>query len=237
MNSIQDGLIPFLQEAVSPFHAVQAAANRLRRAGFEELALGADWSLQPGRSYYVRAFGSSLLAFRLGKQPRRRLHLAAAHTDFPCLRVKPHPVLRTREYGTLNVEVYGGMIRSSWLDRPLSLAGKIVLEAEDVYRPEVRLVDLGRPVVTIPHLAIHMNRSVNEGETLNPQKDMLPLFALLPGCREARRKRMPSWIFWRRNAACCAAGSWPMSSRLIRRTRRACLARIRSFCRRPGWII
>lgn len=184
MNSIQDGLIPFLQEAVSPFHAVQAAANRLRRAGFEELALGADWSLQPGRSYYVRAFGSSLLAFRLGKQPRRQLHLAAAHTDFPCLRVKPHPVLRTREYGTLNVEVYGGMIRSSWLDRPLSLAGKIVLEAEDVYRPEVRLVDLGRPVVTIPHLAIHMNRSVNEGETLNPQKDMLPLFALLPGCRE-----------------------------------------------------
>lgn len=137
------------------------------------------WHLQPGKSYLVRVFDSTLVAFRIGENPRAHLHIATAHTDFPCLRVKPSAVIASKGYGTLNVEVYGGMIRSSWLDRPLSLAGKVVLAGADPYTPEVHLVDIGRPLLTIPHLAIHMNRKVNEGETLNPQKDMLPLFTML----------------------------------------------------------
>lgn len=171
--------LSFLQRAVTPFHAVQAGADMLHEAGFVELDPREVWHLQPGKSYMTRVFDSTLVAFRIGEEPRAHLHVATAHTDFPCLRVKPAALIAAKGYGTLNVEVYGGMIRSSWLDRPLSLAGKVVLVDEDPYAPEVRLVDIGRPLLTIPHLAIHMNRKVNEGETLNPQKDMLPLFSML----------------------------------------------------------
>lgn len=171
--------LSFLQRAVSPFHAVQAGAELLHEAGFVELDPREAWHLQPGKKYLVRVFDSTLVAFRIGEDPRAHLHIATAHTDFPCLRVKPSAVIAAKGYGTLNVEVYGGMIRSSWLDRPLSLAGKVVLAGVDPYTPEVHLVDIGRPLLTIPHLAIHMNRKVNEGETLNPQKDMLPLFTML----------------------------------------------------------
>lgn len=171
--------LSFLQRAVTPFHAVQAGEEMLHEAGFTELDLRAPWRLQPGRSYMTRVFDSTLVAFRIGEEPRAHLHVATAHTDFPCLRVKPLALVATKGYGTLNIEVYGGMIRSSWLDRPLSLAGKVVLAGENPYEPEVRLIDIGRPLLTIPHLAIHMNRKVNESETLNPQKDLLPLFAML----------------------------------------------------------
>ena len=174
-------LFSFLTKAVSPYHAVQTGAEELRRADFLELHLDEPWRLQTGRAYFVRVFDSTLVAFRIGESPRDHLHIATAHTDFPCLRVKPSALAKSQGYGRLNVEVYGGMIRSSWLDRPLSLAGKVVLAGENPYEPETHFIDIGRPLLIIPHLAIHMNRGVNDGEKLNPQKDMLPLFAMLTG--------------------------------------------------------
>lgn len=176
MDTIQTGLFDFLEKAVSPFHSAQAGMDLLEEKGFTPLSLSHPWSLTPGKAYYIRVFGSTLLAFRIGRKPRSHLHIAAAHTDFPCLRIKPHAGIHTQNYGKLNVELYGGMIRNTWLDRPLSLAGKIVLRSDDAYNPDVRYVDARRPLLTILHLAIHMNPSVNDGEKLNPQKDMLPLF-------------------------------------------------------------
>ena len=124
------------------------------------------------------------MAFQLGTKPvlhgtEAALRIAAAHTDFPCFRIKPAAGIKNESYGSLNIETYGGLILSTWQDRPLSLAGKIVLRGPDAFHPEVRLVDFGRPLMTIPSLAIHMNRKVNEGVALNPQKDLLPLFQML----------------------------------------------------------
>ena len=172
-------LLDFIASAPSPCHTVTASAEKLRRAGFEELELGGAWQLSRGGRYFVRVYGTTLLAFTVGAAGP--LRMAAAHTDFPCFRLKPAAGLVREGYGLLNVETYGGLILRSWLDRPLGLAGKVVLRGEDAFHPEMRLVDFGRPLVTIPSLAIHMDREVNKEGALNPQKDMLPLAALFGG--------------------------------------------------------
>ena len=172
-------LLDFIASAPSPCHTVTASAQKLRRAGFEELELGGAWQLSRGGRYFVRVYGTTLLAFTVGAAGP--LRMAAAHTDFPCFRLKPAAGLVREGYGLLNVETYGGLILRSWLDRPLGLAGKVVLRGEDAFHPEMRLVDFGRPLVTIPSLAIHMDRAVNKEGALNPQKDMLPLAALFGG--------------------------------------------------------
>lgn len=172
-----NGLFSFLERAVSPFHAAAEGARLLAQAGYFEWN-GTEREVRVGSRFFVRAYGSALLAFSIGENPRARLRIAAAHTDFPCLRVKPHAAMRERGYGKLNVEVYGGMIRSSWLDRPLSLAGKVAMRGDDPYIPVVREFDARRPLLIIPSLAIHMNRDVNKGVELNPQKDLLPLFTM-----------------------------------------------------------
>lgn len=172
-------LLDFIASAPSPCHTVTASAEKLRRAGFEELELGGAWQLSRGGRYFVRVYGTTLLAFTVGAAGP--LRMAAAHTDFPCFRLKPAAGLVREGYGLLNVETYGGLILRSWLDRPLGLAGKVVLRGEDAFHPEMRLVDFGRPLVTIPSLAIHMDRDVNKEGALNPQKDMLLLAALFGG--------------------------------------------------------
>ena len=108
---------------------------------------------------------------------RRHLRLSAAHTDFPCLRLKYRPELRQHGYLKLNAEVYGGLLRESWLDRPLSLARYRALQSKDAFRPEVRLIDIGRPVLTIPRLAIHMNRQANDASPSIPRRTSCPSWA------------------------------------------------------------
>ena len=138
--------------------------------------------IEEGKGYYTKVFGSTLLAFRKGKARDNNqgpeLRIAAAHTDFPGFRLKPRASMLAEGYGILNVESYGGLILSTWQDRPLSMAGKIVLKGEGPFSPDVRLIDFGRPLLTIPSLAIHMNKKVNDGIALNKQKDMLPLAAV-----------------------------------------------------------
>ena len=184
MDITVEGLLEFIRKSPSPFHTVQAGKELLAEGGFQELQRTERWNLQAGGKYFFDVYGSTLMAFQLGTKPvlhgtEAALRIAAAHTDFPCFRIKPAAGIKKESYGSLNIETYGGLILSTWQDRPLSLAGKIVLRGPDAFHPEVRLVDFERPLMTIPSLAIHMNRKVNEGVALNPQKDLLPLFQML----------------------------------------------------------
>lgn len=172
-------LLTFIAQAPSPYHTARAGEMLLAEAGFSPLVWGKPWLLAPGGRYYTKAFGSALLAFTVGGKKQRGLRIAAAHTDFPGFRVKTSAGLAKDGYGLVNVEPYGGLILSSWLDRPLSLAGQIVLRGKETFSPETCLFDFARPLLTIPRLAIHLDRKANEGEKLDRQTSMTPVAALL----------------------------------------------------------
>lgn len=176
MTQDVEELLSFIQQSSSPAHTVAAAEEVLRAAGFAELSPAEDWQLAAGGRYFVSVYGTTLLAFTVGEAGP--LRMAAAHTDFPCFRLKPAAGMVREGYGVLNVEPYGGLILRSWLDRPLGLAGRVVRRGADAFHPVTELVDFARPLVTIPSLAIHMDRRVNEEGKLNAQQDMLPLAAL-----------------------------------------------------------
>ena len=178
-----DKLLDFIAGSPSSFHAAAGAKQRLLDAGFTELLPAqSNWQLQAGGRYIFAPYDSMLLAFSLGEKPAAGgLRIAAAHTDFPCFKLKPACSIAENGYEKLNIEAYGGMILNTWLDRPLSVAGKVALRGESPFLPDCRLVDFETPLLTIPNLAIHMNRDVNKGIALNRQKDMLPLAGLLGG--------------------------------------------------------
>lgn len=168
-----------IEASVSPFHSIIYAIDELEEVGFEKLELGSRWKIERGRRYYVNVYGSTLVAFTIGeKWCGENLKFAAAHSDFPCLKIKPSCQMEANGYIKMNVEVYGGAILNTWLDRPLSAAGRVVLKTDDVMEPEIRYIDLRKPLFIIPNLAIHMNREVNKGVELNRQKDMIPVMAL-----------------------------------------------------------
>ena len=121
-----EGLLTFIKESTSPYHTAAASERLLKAAGFSELDWGSEWRLETGKGYFVRVFGSAIMAFRIGKE-KGMLRIAAAHTDFPGFRVKPSPDMKEGGCLMLNVEPYGGLIQSSWLDRPLSIAGSVAL--------------------------------------------------------------------------------------------------------------
>lgn len=149
-------------------------------AGFEQLTSKGQWKLCAGGSYYVKMGGSSLFAFVLGQRfaGMKKLRMAAAHTDYPCMALKKRPDMECAGYQQLNIEVYGGPILNTWLDRPLSAAGQVVLRSENPWEPTVCYVDIKKPFCVIPNLAIHMNREVNKGAALNKQTDMIPVAGL-----------------------------------------------------------
>lgn len=168
-------LFSLLQKSVSPFHAVEECRTKLKAAGYQELKLNEKWNLTKGTGYFICPYDSTFVAFFIGEQYQTgdMLRMEIAHTDWPCLKLKSLPEKKER-YLSLNVEVYGSPILSTWLDRPLSAAGRVALKGTDVFHPAIRLVDFQKPYFTIPNLAIHMNRKVNEGIELNCQIDMLP---------------------------------------------------------------
>lgn len=197
-RSVQE-LLEFIGRSTSPYHTVDGAKDFLREKGFEELSLEQPWSLTGEGSYYVDVFNSTLIAFHIGSDLRTKLRIGAAHTDFPGIRIKPAPLICENGYGKLNIETYGGLILNTWLDRPLSAAGKVVLRGDDPFTPRPFLVDLERPLVTIPNLAIHMNRQMNDGVMLNKQKDMLPLFAALIDIENVSKEEIKT--LWERTLA------------------------------------
>ncbi len=175
-----DDLINFLNDSPCNFWAVATAASRLDEAGFKRLDLRDEWDLEPGGKYYTAKNGSAIFAFIVGTNPAAGYKIISAHSDSPGFRVKPNAEMITDgNILKLNTEVYGGPILYTWFDRPLSLAGRVILRSDDPLHPESRLLKFTRPLLTIPHLAIHFNRAVNEGNKLSRQKDMLPVCAIV----------------------------------------------------------
>ena len=173
MSDYLSGLRRFLDGGVSPYHTVRLAADFLAAQGFAPLAPGGAFDVVPGGRYFVEN-GTFLAAFTVGQKPDH-FRIAAAHTDWPCLRVKPQPELVSGGCCRLSVEPYGGAILNTWLDRPLSLAGVALLRTDDPMQPARRIVAWDEPLLTIPNLAIHMNREVNKGVPLKANVDMLPI--------------------------------------------------------------
>ncbi len=172
-------LIKYIKGCTSPYHTVDTSLQLLLDAGFTELSLEESWNLTSG-DYVVNVYGTTLFAFHIGEDYRHSLRIASAHTDFPAIRVKPNPITDVKGYTKLNVEMYGGLIQNTWLDRPLGAAGTVVLKGENPYDVDSVLFDTKRPIAIIPNLAIHMNRNVNDGVALNRQKEMLPIIMMKP---------------------------------------------------------
>ena len=173
-------LIEAIHKCSCSFTTAKYVRETLAKNGFEELRLIDEWDLQRGGKYYLNIYDSGVIAFTVGTDGvRGKLRVAACHTDQPALYIKQNPEMMTKEYGKLNVEVYGGPILNTWLDRPLSVAGKVALKSDDIFKPKIKIVDFERPLFTIPNLAIHLNKEVNKGMELNKQTDMQPLCAIL----------------------------------------------------------
>lgn len=165
----------FLDQSPSQFHAIANMVKRLAEAGFTELKECESWKLTAGGRYYVTRNGSALIAFQIPKKEFAGFQIMASHSDSPAFKVKANAEIETdKKYIKLNVEKYGGMICSSWFDRPLSIAGRVVVKEGD--KIVSKLLDINRDLLIIPNLAIHMNREVNDGYRYNIQKDLLPLF-------------------------------------------------------------
>lgn len=178
-----DGLLNFIDASPTPYHAVANATAALERAGFVRLDESAAWAVQHGERVYVTRGGSSIAAFILGDQPPHEAGflLVGAHTDSPNLRVKPAADVKSAGYRQLAVEPYGGLLWSTWLDRDLSLAGRVLVDDASA-GGKGHLVDFRRPLLRIPNLAIHLNRTVNsDGLKLNAQSHLVPILGLDAG--------------------------------------------------------
>jgi len=173
---LTDDLLAFLGGSPSPFHAVERMVEAFAAAGFVPLDEGAPWRLEPGGRYTVTRNGSSLIAFQLGQDAplTRGLRLVGAHTDSPCLKIKPQPDITRHGYRQLGVEIYGSALLATWFDRDLSLAGRVSFARADG-RLDSALVDFEQPLAFIPSLAIHLNRDVHVNRTMNAQAELVPL--------------------------------------------------------------
>ena len=172
-NTIRD-MMEYLRASCSAFHAIDALAKKLEAAGYARLQESANWALMPGGKYFLTRNQSSLIAFAIPECGFAPLQIVASHSDSPVFKLKKHAQVEALgHYVQLNVEKYGGMLMNTWLDRPLSIAGRVVVK--NGTKLETRLVDVGRDLVLIPNLAIHMNRELAEGGKYNAQVDMMPL--------------------------------------------------------------
>lgn len=168
-----DDLVEFLQESVTPFHAAATAESWLRAAGFTRLEEADYWNLEPGKGYYTTRNGSSVVAWRVPDHAIGGWRIVASHSDSPTWKIKTD-IVENDGCRRLSVEGYGGMIMSTWLDRPLTVGGRVIVKTEDGI--ESRLVYIDRDLLVIPSLAIHFQRDINKGHTFNPQVDMQPLW-------------------------------------------------------------
>ena len=173
MTDYNKELISFLDKSPTAFHAVVNIKARLETEGYTELAESAKWELSESGKYFVVRNDSSIIAFRTPSFDFTGFMISAAHSDSPAFKVKENPEIIENGYVKLNVEGYGGMLMSPWLDRPLSVAGRIIVKNGNKY--EVRLVNVDKDLLLIPNVAIHMNRDANKGQTWNAQVDMLPV--------------------------------------------------------------
>lgn len=170
-------MLKFIQKSPTCFHAVGNLKEMLETEGYQELKEAEDWSVVKGGKYYVVRNDSSLIALQFpDKDEIKGFHMVASHSDSPSFKVKEGPeMIVEKQYVKLNTEKYGGMILSTWLDRALSVAGRVVVKEGETL--QTKLVNIDRDLLVIPNVAIHMNREMNKGVEYNPQVDMLPLMA------------------------------------------------------------
>ena len=182
-NNIADNLIEFINNSPTMFHTTSVLIDKLEQKGFTHLPDNTKWNIKEGGSYYVTSNNSALIAFVVNTNNPEEdgFKMIGAHTDAPGFRLKPNPEMQKENYLILNTEVYGGPILSTWFDRPLSIAGRVSYSGDHILRPNHVLIDFKEPIAIIPNLAIHMNRSVNEGVSLNKQKDTLPIIKTIDG--------------------------------------------------------
>ena len=174
MNHTQQ-LLNFIEKCPSPYHRAETLSKILDENGFTRIYEQDNRALTPGGKYYVLRNYSSVIAFKIPKDVKA-FNIIAAHLDSPTFKIKENPQLKQGPYISLNTERYGGMIYSTWLDRPLSVAGRIMVK--DGNSVKQKLVNIDRDLLIIPNLAIHMDRTANDGKKMNPQTDLLPLYAL-----------------------------------------------------------
>jgi len=174
-------LLRFIDKSPSVYHVIDNAAKKLLDAGFTRLDFSDPFDLKPAGKYFVTANGSALIAWQMSKDKQAAgFKLVGSHSDSPCLRIKPAPELTVQDhYLKLNTEVYGGPILSTWFDRPLSCAGRVIVRSDDPLSPQEALVAFPDSPLVIPNLAIHMNREVNDGYKIDRQKDLLPLLGII----------------------------------------------------------
>lgn len=171
-----ENMINYINKWVTNYHTVFESKKELLNLGFKELSITDKFDLKSGEKYVMSVYDTTLVAFTIPKDLTKfDLRVAVSHTDSPVIKVKPSPVVKSDRYNKLNVAVYGGAIYNTWLDRPLSLAGKVVLKGDNPFNPKNCLIDFEKPLFIIPNLAIHHNREINKGLELNPQIDLLPL--------------------------------------------------------------
>lgn len=167
-------LCDFLRRSPTPWHATQAMAERLEKAGFQRLEETANWQLAAGQRYYVTRNDSSIIAFQLPSGVLKDLRMLGAHTDSPGLRLKPNATQYSAGWLQLGIQVYGGVLLAPWFDRDLGLAGRVHVRHTDGQMESV-LLNVDRPIAMVPSLAIHMDRDVNAGRAINPQTQMAPV--------------------------------------------------------------
>ncbi|RHQ97822.1 M18 family aminopeptidase [Peptoclostridium sp. AF21-18] len=182
MKKFAENMLDFIYESPTQFNAVAVSAEILEKNGFEKLNPKENWKLEVGKKYYTTKNSSALVAFKVNSDEieKEGFRIIGSHTDSPGFRIKPNAEMEScGAYLKLNTEGYGGMILSTWLDRPLAMAGRVFLRGENPFKPVEKIVNINKPVCIIPNLAIHMNRSINDGYKYNKQTDMLPLVGLI----------------------------------------------------------
>ena len=188
MNTYIESLLKFMDSSVCNFLAVDTIKKILVANGFVEKRLEDAFTCQAGEKLFVTKNDSAIFAVTVGSKPvsETGFKIISAHSDSPCFRIKPNPEMVSGDgLVRLNTELYGGPILYTWFDRPLSLAGRVILKGKSALHPVTRLLKIDNPILVIPHLAIHFNRSVNEGNPLSKQKDMLPILTRISSSLEA----------------------------------------------------
>ena len=188
-------LIDFIEKSPSVFHTAETIKGMLLGNNFSELQENERWNITTGGNYFVTRNNSSLIAFSIPENNLAGMHIIASHSDSPTFKIKENPEIEAdHHYIKLNVERYGGMLCAPWLDRPLSIAGRVIFKDDTINKFQSKLININKDLVLIPNLAIHMNRDANNGYSYNPQKDLLPLYGNL----SSRALRDLSLKLWQR---------------------------------------
>ena len=181
VKSFAREVVEFIDDSPSTYHVAKNCSDILEENGFKRLNPKDKWKLKKGGKYYLKRSNSTVIAFTLGTEInlKKGFKIFGSHTDSPGFRIKPYPEMMTENVIRLNTEVYGGPILSTWFDRPLSIAGRVIVRSDDLFMPKTVRIKIDEPLMTIPNLAIHQNREVNNGVKIDKQNDTLPMIALV----------------------------------------------------------